>query len=110
MVQRDKEFFTLKAELCKTFSDPKRLMIITELREGEKHVGELVRTLQISQAVVSRHLAILHERGMVTVRQEGVTHFYKLSDDRIGIVCDLIDEILRGKMIRDRDLANRLMP
>ena len=36
------ELFRLKAELCKTFADPNRLMIITELRNGERSVTDLV--------------------------------------------------------------------
>lgn len=38
------ELYKLKAELCKTLSDPKRLIIISELRNGEKQVRDLANT------------------------------------------------------------------
>jgi ArsR family transcriptional regulator len=51
--------FKLQADICKTLADPKRLMLLHELREGEKSVGQLVSTLGLPQANVSRQLAIL---------------------------------------------------
>lgn len=51
------ELYALKAELCKTFADAKRLIIIDELRQGETTVGDLARVLDFPQAVVSRNLA-----------------------------------------------------
>jgi len=63
-MQRNKELYKLKAELCKSFCEPKRLIIIEELGAGEKSVGELAEIMGISQAVVSRNLAILRDRGL----------------------------------------------
>ncbi len=84
------ELFRLKAELCKTFSDPKRLMIISELREGEKSVGELVASLEAPQAFISRHLAVLRHRGVVSARREGVNVYYSLTNPRILEACDIV--------------------
>ncbi len=39
------EVFQLQAEFCKSLADAKRLMIIHELRDGEKSVNELAETL-----------------------------------------------------------------
>ena len=41
------ELFKLQAELCKAFADPSRLIIIQELRDGEKSVSELQAVLDI---------------------------------------------------------------
>jgi DNA-binding transcriptional ArsR family regulator len=103
------ELYKLKAELCKTFSDPKRLIILAELRHGEKAVGELAQSLGISQAVVSRQLAILREKGVVTPRREGTTVYYSLTDSKIGEACDLVHEILLKQIEKDRELTERLI-
>jgi len=103
------ELYKLKAELCKTFSDPKRLIILAELRHGEKAVGELAQSLGISQAVVSRQLAILREKGVVTPRREGTTVYYSLTDSKIGEACDLVHEILLKQIQKDRELTERLI-
>ena len=109
MNARDLELFRLKAELCKTFSDPKRLIILDELRKGEKAVGELAQILGISQAVVSRQLAILREKGVVTPRREGTNVFYRLADDKICEACDLVHEILIKQIEKNRELSDRLI-
>lgn len=101
------EFFKLKAELCKVFSDPKRLLIISELRNGERQVGELVKTLEMPQAVVSRQLALLRSKGVVMARREGTSVYYDLTDLRIVEVCDLVHEVLLKNLAQNRELAER---
>jgi ArsR family transcriptional regulator len=103
----DMDLYKLKAELCKTFSDPKRLIIISELRGGEKSVGELVTELQIPQASVSRHLAILRHRGVVQARREGVSIFYSLTNPKIIEACDIVHEVLRDQMARNKEIADK---
>lgn len=103
------ELYKLKAELCKAFSDPKRLIILDELRHGDKAVGELAQALGIGQAVVSRQLAILREKGVVTARREGTNVYYSLTDPKICEACDLVHEILLNKIEKDRELSERLI-
>ena len=103
----DTDLYKLKAELCKTFSDPKRLMIISELRGGEKSVGELIAALQTPQAVVSRHLAVLRHRGVVKTRREGVSVFYSLTSPKIIDACDIVHEVLLDQMARNKEMADK---
>ena len=105
----DIELFTRKAELCKTFSDAKRLMIISELRGGEKSVSDIAAILQLPQAVVSRHLAVLRNRGVVVTRREGVNIYYRLADFKIIEACDIIHEILLDQAARNKEIADRLI-
>lgn len=106
----DYELYKLKAELCKTFADPKRLMIISELRHEEKTVGHLTRVLQIPQAVVSRHLAVLRSRGVVKTRREGVSIYYRLANRKIVDACDIVHEILLEQVAKNREIAEKLIP
>lgn len=108
-MERDLELYQLKAELCKTFADAKRLQIIDILRSGERTVSELVQLLGVPQAVVSRHLAILRDRGVVNARREGVSVYYRLTDSKIGDACDIVHQILLEQMERNRRLADRLV-
>ena len=109
MINYNMELYKLKAELCRTFSDPKRLIIISELRNGEKAVGDLAATLQMSQAVVSRQLAILRDRGVVRPRREGTSVYYSITDSKIGEACDLVHEILLQQIEKNRELADKLI-
>jgi ArsR family transcriptional regulator len=103
------ELYTLKAELCKSFADPRRQMLIDALRKGESTVGNLARALEIPQAVVSRHLAILRERGVASARREGTNVYYSLSDPKIGEACDMMHQILLGQVEKNKELAERLI-
>jgi ArsR family transcriptional regulator, virulence genes transcriptional regulator len=105
----NQDLFKLKADISKAFSDPKRLMIITELRDGEKSVGELVEALEISQAVVSRELGILKSRGVVKPRREGNNIYYSLTSLRICEACDIVHEVLVERLAQDKDLAESLL-
>ena len=105
----DAEIYLLKAELCKTFADPKRLMIIEELQGGERSVGELAENLSVPHAVASRHLAILRERGAVRYRRDGTNIYYSLADPRIGEACTLVHQVLMGMMERNRELADKII-
>ncbi|MCL4255122.1 MAG: winged helix-turn-helix domain-containing protein [Anaerolineae bacterium] len=58
--------------------DPTRRRILDLLRERPHLVGELVDILQMSQPGVSKHLRVLREAGMVTVRQEAQRHWYEI--------------------------------
>ena len=109
MSKYDLDLFTLKAELCKTFSDPRRLMIMEELRHGEKMVGDIADALGVAPAAASRHLAVLRDRGVVNTRREGTSVFYSLADDRIGEACQMVHDVLIGQMERNRALAEKVM-
>jgi ArsR family transcriptional regulator, virulence genes transcriptional regulator len=107
--KEDMELFKLKAEISKTFSDPKRLMIISELRSGEKQVGELAQVLDMPQAVVSRHLALLRSRGIVSPWRDGTNVFYSLTDLRIIEACDLVHQVLLDRLTRQREFAENIL-
>jgi DNA-binding transcriptional ArsR family regulator len=102
------ELYTLKAELCKTFADPRRLMIISELRNGECTVGDLALAIKTPQAIVSRHLAILRDRGVVKPRREGNNVYYSLTDPQIMAACDMMHQILLNQIEKNKELAERL--
>ncbi len=108
MAKHNLELYRLKASLCKTFADPRRLIIIEELRSGEKSVSDLTAAMAIPQAAVSRHLALLRERGVVQTRRAGTNIYYRLTNTKICEACDLVHEILLQQIENNRQLAGRL--
>lgn len=59
-------------------AEPRRRQILDELSAGEKSVGELVGSLGVAQPVVSKHLRVLREVGLVAVRDLGRQRLYRL--------------------------------
>ena len=99
------EFFQFQAEFCKSLSDPKRLRIIHELREGEKSVNELADKLGIKQSNTSQHLALLRKVGVITPRREGSTVFYRLENPKIAEACDLVRQVIAEQVRKNQILT-----
>ena len=88
----------LHARVCKALADPKRLLIINELREGPRSVGDLAGALGISQPNVSRHLALLRDRGFVTTQRFGSSVHYQLASPKILRAMDLLREFMTEEL------------
>ena len=62
-------------------ADPTRRRILDQLRIEPADVGALVIRLRISQPLVSKHLRVLREAGIVTSVTEGQRRLYHLDSD-----------------------------
>jgi len=67
-------------------AEPHRRQILDLLRHGERSVGDLVGRLTLSQPGVSKHLSVLREAGLVTVRAEGRRRWYGLRPEPLAEV------------------------
>jgi ArsR family transcriptional regulator, virulence genes transcriptional regulator len=66
------------SNLLAAMANGKRLMILCQLVEGERTVGELAELLNTRQSTVSQHLALLKKDGFVTARRDGQSQYYSL--------------------------------
>jgi DNA-binding transcriptional ArsR family regulator len=78
------------AAYFQTLSEPTRLQILNYLREGEHNVGELAELCGYTAANVSRHLGMLTKHGMVARESRGTSVYYRIADDQIYALCDLV--------------------
>ena len=60
-------------------AEPNRRRILDLLRDGERPAGDMVDALAISQPGVSKHLRLLREAGLVSVRADGQRRLYSLA-------------------------------
>jgi DNA-binding transcriptional ArsR family regulator len=67
-------------------AEPHRRQILDLLREGERPAGELVARVALSQPGVSKHLKVLREAGLVTVRADGKRRVYALRAEPLAEV------------------------
>jgi len=94
MSQIRDELYQLHASVCKGFADPKRLILINALRDGERSVTELCEVTGISQTNASQHLAILKSKGLVTSRRDGQRVFYAVTSPKINEALDLLLSVM----------------
>ena len=67
------------ASLLKVLADDTRLDVVRQLMGGGKHVGELNATLPIDQSLLSHHLKILRDAGIVVAQRDGKSVLYSLA-------------------------------
>ena len=69
--------------LMRVMSNPDRLMLLCQLAQGERRVGELEELLDIQQPTLSQQLAVLRDEALVETRREGKQIFYRITSDTV---------------------------
>lgn len=88
------EIELLHQNICQAFADPKRILILYELHAQPRHVSALAEDLGMPQPTVSRHLRVLRERALVTSERDGAAVIYRVTDDRIIDVVNMMRSVL----------------
>ena len=95
--------------MFKTLADPTRRAIFERLcREGETTVGALTEGAGVSQPVVSRHLSVLRDAGMVQGRQDGRQTHYSARREALAPLVDWTSQMAGYWESRFDDLENLL--
>ncbi|OZB41498.1 MAG: hypothetical protein B7X48_00300 [Acidiphilium sp. 34-60-192] len=68
------------SDLLKSLANPHRLMILSQLSQGERSVGDLAAALDLRVSTMSQHLALLRRSGLVATRRDGQTMHYRIDD------------------------------
>lgn len=89
MEQEGRVIFEIQADLIAMFANPKRLMIMDCLGDGEKSVGEIAEAIDSPIQNVSQHLRVMKDRGVVTSRKVGQTVYYRVTNPKFSQCCKL---------------------
>ncbi|HTG46862.1 MAG TPA: metalloregulator ArsR/SmtB family transcription factor [Actinomycetota bacterium] len=84
------------ADAFNAVAEPRRRQILEVLAGGERPVGDLVTTLKLAQPLVSKHLRVLREVGLVDVRDEGRQRIYRLNGRRLKPIHDWVKPFERA--------------
>ena len=82
--------------LMKVLSNQDRLMLLCQLSQGEKRVGELEEILGIVQPTLSQQLTVLREEELVTTRRDGKNIYYQIASAQALAVMDVLFEQFCG--------------
>lgn len=96
MTTRTDEIHRLHATVCKALSDPKRLLILDALRDGERSVGEICDLLTLPQSNVSQHLSVLRDKGLVITRRDAQRVYYSLVSPKVTEAIDLLAGVMEA--------------
>jgi DNA-binding transcriptional ArsR family regulator len=67
-------------------AEPNRRRILDLLQAEERPVGDLVRELSVSQPAVSKHLRVLRDAGLVTVRRDAQRRLYRVRAEPLRVL------------------------
>ena len=76
--------------LMKVLSNPDRLMLLCQLSQGEKRVGELEEILGIVQPTLSQQLTVLRDEELVSTRREGKNIYYQIASPQALAVMNIL--------------------
>ncbi len=94
------------SELLKSLSNPHRLMILCQILEQERSVGDLASFLALRVSTVSQHLALLRREGLVTARREAQTVYYSITSPPARRILETLFELFCAK----QDIARLCAP
>ncbi len=77
----------------RSLSNPSRLLLLCQLIDGEKSVGELEVALGLGQAYVSQQLARLRTDGLVVAAKDGRIVRYSIADPRAVSLLEVLYEL-----------------
>jgi DNA-binding transcriptional ArsR family regulator len=78
------------ADAFNAVAEPRRRQILDVLAGGERPVNDLVSLLGLAQPLVSKHLRVLREVGLVDVREEGRQRMYRLNGQPLKPIHDWV--------------------
>src|SRR5579864_791180 len=79
--------------LLKVLANPDRLLLMCQLSQGERCVGDLEEQLGIRQPTLSQQLGVLRDNSLVETRREGKSIFYSIaSKEAIAVMNVLYDQ------------------
>lgn len=102
------EIFELQADVCLALANPKRLQILSLLKDGEMPVSQMLKRIDVNKANISQHLSILKQKGLLLSRREGTAVYYRLSSPRITEACGAMREVLL-ETLREKERLSKNM-
>ena len=99
----DLERFRAAADVCRALTDPKRLALLHQLRDGERTAGSLAADLGCTLANASQHLAVLRHAGLVASRRDGTSIHYRLAMPEILDACDTVARLVATRAATDHE-------
>ena len=91
------EAVSVVAARFKVLSEPLRLHILQYLEKGESSVTSVTKAVDSTQPNVSKHLKMLQDEGLVAKRQDGNTVYYRIADETVFELCDVVCGSLKAK-------------
>jgi DNA-binding transcriptional ArsR family regulator len=86
--------------VLKAMAHEDRLLLLCQLTQGERNVGELEALVGLHQPSLSQQLGVLRDEGLVTTRREGKYIYYRLASFEVIQIMQTLSELYCGKVLK----------
>lgn len=93
--------------LLKAMANEDRLLLLCQLAEGERNVGELQENTDILQPTLSQQLGVLRDEGLVDTRRDGKYIYYRLASAEVMAVMQALYASFCGTVTCTPTLSKR---
>jgi ArsR family transcriptional regulator len=96
------------ALIARALGAPHRMMLLEQLAQGERGVEALADKVGVTVANCSQHLQLLRRAGLVTSRRAGKAVIYRMTDDKMLVLMDLLGRIAQQNLSVVDDILQEL--
>lgn len=96
MNEKTRRQYEARAKIARALAHPSRLLMLDLLQQQEMCVSELTAEVEADQSTVSKHLAILKDVGLVSVRKQGTSSFYRVACNCLGGFFSCLESVLES--------------
>jgi DNA-binding transcriptional ArsR family regulator len=86
------------SQFFRLLSEPARLQLLCQLRQGPMDVAALIEATGFSQSHISRQLGQLQRAGLVTCSRDGIRTIWQADGDLVDELCHLVQTRLRQRL------------
>lgn len=79
--------------VLRVLSNEDRLLILCQISQGEKSVGELEALLDVHQPTLSQQLGVLRTEGLVNTRRDGKRIYYSIANPKVLAILGTLYEL-----------------
>ena len=101
--------FAVVARYFGLLSEPTRLKILHTICHDERSVSAIVAATGATQTNVSRHLALMHQAGVVSRRRDGNTVYYRVADPEFVEICRSVCVQIASRIDGQKPLQRNLL-
>lgn len=93
-----RELLEAYSQFFRLLSEPARLLLLCQLRQGPLDVASLINATGYSQSHISRQLGQLQRAGLVSCQRDGVRLLYRADTPLVDDLCALVQTRLRQQL------------
>ena len=103
------QVFAVVARYFSVLAEPTRLKILHVICQQERSVSAIVSATGATQTNVSRHLALMHQAGVVSRRRDGNAIHYRVADPEFVEICRSVCVQIASKIDQQKPLKRDLL-